>query len=124
MQMENNKVGHFYTQSFHCSLYIHRKCPTLLLSICIFLFVYDNLKWISFFNYFGHLWYIFLFVCTTFCLCVHPYGYIIFGIGSYIPIYIFEFFCWSKKTNSYFIPRTKEGVFLIYGPSFEIDGKR
>ena len=39
----------------------------LFFSICIFLFVYDNLKWISFFNYFGHLWYIFLFVCTIFC---------------------------------------------------------
>ena len=71
----------------------------LLLSICIFLFLYDNLKWISFFNYFGHLWYIFLCVCTTFCEDVHPYGYIIFGIGSHIPILNFEFFCWSKKTK-------------------------
>ena len=24
MQIENNKNGHFYTQSFRCSLYVHR----------------------------------------------------------------------------------------------------
>ena len=26
-----------------------------------------------------------------------PYGYIIFGIGSHIPIFNFEIYCWSKK---------------------------
>ena len=34
---------------------------------------------------------------------VHPYGYIIFGIGSQIPIFSFEFFCWSKKTKEIYI---------------------
>ena len=29
-------------------------------------------------------------------MCVHPYGYIIFGIGSHIPILNFDFFCWSE----------------------------
>ena len=67
----------------------------LLFSICIFLFLYDNLKWISFFNYFSHLWYIFLCVCTIFCLCAPSYGYIIFGMGSHIPIFNFKSFCWS-----------------------------
>ena len=72
----------------------------LLLSISFFFFLHDSLKWISFSNYFGHLWYIFLWMCTTFCLCVPSYGYIIFGI----PIFIFEVF--YHKINDIFLKHT------------------
>ena len=46
MQMENNKVGHFYTQSFQSSLYIHRiKCDlTLFDGFYLFMRVFFNKK--------------------------------------------------------------------------------
>ena len=43
-----------------------------------------------------------LFVCLhNFLHSVHPYGYIIFGIGSHIPIFNFEFFCWSEFFSNF-----------------------
>ena len=64
-----------------------------------FFFLHDNLKNGYSFSTILVIYGISFCMFAHFFEDVHPYGYIIIGTGSHIPIYNFEIFCWSKKTK-------------------------